>query len=224
MTIRHHQSDELLLDYACGALSEAWSLALATHLALCPDCRRALGEAEALGGALLEAAEPAPVAPGALDAVLARLDSAPAEPPIPGPAPEGGPLPELPEPLRGHVLDTAGTADLDRLPWRRLGLHTWHLPLRTGDPRATARLLRVPPGGAVPDHGHRGLELALVLRGAYADVTGRYARGDLQQTDETVEHRPRAEPGPDCVCLVVTDAPLRFRSLAVRLAQPLLGI
>ena len=36
MNIDHHPSEELLLDYATGALDEGWSIALATHLALCP--------------------------------------------------------------------------------------------------------------------------------------------------------------------------------------------
>ena len=37
--VQHHLSDELLLDYATGNLAEGWSIAVATHLALCPACR-----------------------------------------------------------------------------------------------------------------------------------------------------------------------------------------
>jgi putative transcriptional regulator len=33
-----------------------------------------------------------------------------------------------------------------------------------------------------------------------------------------------AEEGEDCICLAVTDAPLRFKSLIPRLAQPLFRI
>ena len=40
MSIRHHLTDDLLLAYAAGSLNEGWSLAIATHLSLCPDCRR----------------------------------------------------------------------------------------------------------------------------------------------------------------------------------------
>ena len=32
MKITHHLSEELLLDYSSGALSEAWSIAVAAHL------------------------------------------------------------------------------------------------------------------------------------------------------------------------------------------------
>ena len=40
VSVRHHPDDELLLDYASGALGEAESLVIATHMALCPICRR----------------------------------------------------------------------------------------------------------------------------------------------------------------------------------------
>ena len=35
MNINHHVSDVLLTRYATGGLGEAWSLAVATHAALC---------------------------------------------------------------------------------------------------------------------------------------------------------------------------------------------
>ena len=54
MTIRHHISDDLLVSYAAGSLAEGWSIAVATHLALCPSCRRRLSVAESIGGEMLE--------------------------------------------------------------------------------------------------------------------------------------------------------------------------
>ena len=76
----------------------------------------------------------------------------------------------------------------------------------------------------MPDHGHRGTELTLVLQGAFRDATDRFDAGDIEIANEDLEHRPVAEPGQDCICLAATDAPLRFRSLIPRLAQPLLRI
>jgi putative transcriptional regulator len=76
----------------------------------------------------------------------------------------------------------------------------------------------------VPAHTHRGQELTLVLSGAYHDETGRFARGDFQELDSDVVHQPHAEQDIDCICLAITDAPLRFKSLAAQLAQPLIGI
>jgi putative transcriptional regulator len=62
------------------------------------------------------------------------------------------------------------------------------------------------------------------LCGAFSDTTGRYGRGDIQEADETLEHQPHAVAGEDCICLAVTDTPLRFSSFAARLIQPFIGI
>ena len=51
-----------------------------------------------------------------------------------------------------------------------------------------------------------------------------FARGDIEDADEDLQHVPTATADADCICLAVTDAPLRFRSWLVRLVQPVLGI
>jgi putative transcriptional regulator len=220
MNIEHHPSSDLILDYATGAMREAWSLAIATHLSLCPDCRRNVAGMEALGGQLLDTAAPAPLAAGALDAVMARLDWAPTKPDAPPPSRHQYVNRRvLPEPLRRYV-----GGDVGDLKWQRLGLGAYQFLIPTGESGATARLLRIPAGLAVPAHTHRGLELTLILSGAFSDTTGMYRRGDLQEADENLSHQPHAAPGQDCICLAVTDAPLKFSSLAARLVQPFLGI
>ena len=69
----HHLSDELLFAYAAGTCTEAESLLVASHLTLCPLCRHRLEEMEAVGGALLEEAEPEPVGDMLAD-IFARID------------------------------------------------------------------------------------------------------------------------------------------------------
>ena len=76
----------------------------------------------------------------------------------------------------------------------------------------------------MPDHGHRGLELTLVLQGAFRDETDRFGPGDIEIADEAMEHTPIAESGEVCICLAATDAPLRFNAIIPRLAQPFLRI
>jgi len=218
MTIKHHLSDELLTAYAAGALPEAFSLAVATHISLCDDCRAALAACEAVGGALVEAVDgTVPMGAGALDAVFARLGAAPETAPAPK-----APLardPVLPAPLHDYV-----GGDLGRIKWRPLGMGVRQAILPMGDKSASARLLYIPAGRAVPDHGHRGMELTLVLQGAFRDAAQRFARGDIEIADEADQHTPVAEDGADCICLAVTDAPLRFTSSIPRLLQPLFRI
>jgi putative transcriptional regulator len=218
VTIRHHLSDDLLVSYAAGSLAEGWSLAVATHLALCPQCRKRLTLAEDIGGELLDATETSEDVTSSWEAVRRRL----AEPvvieaprPTPGGRREGG----LPEPLRSYL-----GGDIDTLRWRSLGRGAYQIRIPTADSETQVRLLRIPAGKPVPEHGHGGRELTLVLRGSFADGDDLFARGDIEDADASLTHQPIATPGEDCICLAVTDAPLRFRSWIVRAIQPILGI
>ena len=89
---------------------------------------------------------------------------------------------------------------------------------------ARARLIRFKPGTVLPDHSHSGQELTVVLSGSYSDTQGRFACGDMAELDGSVDHRPQVDSDEDCVALIVTDSPLRFRGLIARLAQIWTGI
>lgn len=212
-TIRHHLNDALLMGYAAGHLSEAFGLVVATHVTMCDDCRARLESFEALGGAVIEAEDETAVSTDALARMMARLEvhvvSAP---------PKAPRKTSLPSPVAAYV-----GGDLDAVKWRALGGGVRQAILPTG-PKATVRLLHIPAGQAVPDHGHRGMELTLVLRGAFRDATDRFGPGDLEIAGEDLAHKPVAEAGEDCICLAATDAPLRFAGLMPRLLQPLFRI
>lgn len=223
MTIQHHPDDELLVGYASGELAEAWSVLIATHTALCPACRNKVRAAEAVGGALVDDSEPADMAADALEATLARATARAAAPEqrqvvTTDSDPETS-RPVLPQPLR----DYAG-GDLASLRWRRLGHGAHHIPLVSGRGAPTARLIRIPAGQPVPEHGHNGLELTMVLQGSFVDGDMQFSAGDVETADSDLEHQPVATPGQDCICLAVTDAPLRFRGPVARLVQPFIGI
>lgn len=214
MTIRHHLSDQLLMGYSAGQLPEAFNLVVATHVSMCDECRARLASFDAVGGALIEEIEEIEMSEAALEAALARIEGLPQATRSEPFRPAG----ILPAPLADYV-----GGDLSMVRWRRIGGGVKQAILPTGRD-ASARLLYIPAGVAVPDHGHRGLELTLVLQGAFADENDRFNRGDVEIADEEMEHTPVALAGEDCICLAATDAPLRFRGLIPRLAQPLLRI
>lgn len=220
MTIRHHISDDLLVSYAAGSLAEGWSIAVATHLALCPSCRRRLTVAESIGGDMLETLSGDASVDDAWASVRSRLQqpakAAPSRSRETPPAGHGG---GLPEPLRSYV-----GGDIHTLKWRPLGRGAYQIPIRTGDRETRVRLLRIPAGKPVPEHSHGGRELTLVLSGSFVDGDDLFARGDLEDADASLTHQPVATPDTDCICLAVTDGPLKFRSWIVRAIQPMLGI
>jgi putative transcriptional regulator len=85
-------------------------------------------------------------------------------------------------------------------------------------------LIRVTPGTALLEHGHTGLETTVILQGAFDDGIGCYQVGDFGEADGTLNHRPRALAGEDCICLVATSGHLSARGLLGRLVRPLLGM
>jgi putative transcriptional regulator len=213
-TIYHHLSPQLLMAYSAGTLPEAFDLIVASHLSLCDQCRAEAESYDAVGGALLED-ETADLSEDSLAETL-RMIRTGAEAPASPPAPAVDAV--LPRPIRDFV-----GGDIDAVRWQNVGMGVRQALLPVNG-TARARLLHIPAGTAVPDHGHRGMELTLVLRGAFRDEGGRFGPGDVEIADDEVEHTPVAEEGEDCICLAVTDAPLRFSGLVPRLAQPFLKI
>ncbi len=218
MRTSHHIPDEMLLAYAAGSAPEAWSLIVATHLSLCSDCRAVVGNTEQIGGELLDSLTPETLSEDAFDLLMREIDSQAGKQELPK-APSTQIPSVLPEPLRSYV-----GGDLHALKWRRLGKGAFHIPIATKDQSAQARLLKVPAGNPVPMHGHNGEELTLVLTGSFTTHQGKFQRGDIEAADDSVEHMPVAGPEEDCICLAVTDAPLKFKSLGARLVQPFIGI
>lgn len=204
--------------YSAGSLPEAFNLMVAAHLSLCDRCRAEAESYDSLGGELLEEAD-APVAEmqaSSLDATMALIAGGAA----------GGPTTRkthsrdkvLPMPLQDYI-----GGGLDSVRWKSVGMGVKQAILPTSA-TASARLLHIPAGAAMPNHGHRGVEMTMVLQGAFRDEGEYFARGDVEIADSDMHHTPVADIHEDCICLAVTDAPLTFRGLIPKLAQPFLRI
>lgn len=210
-SIVHHIPDHLLLSYAAGSLPQPFSLVVAAHVSMCDECRARLGAHEGAGGVLLERSDPTILSESAKNSILSRLDDTVAE------------LEPVHE--RSGIFPSPVMQALNGLPpkWKSLGMGARQSILEENS-EGSVRLLYIPAGQAVPDHGHNGLELTLVLQGAFSDETGRYGAGDVEIADADLEHTPTAEEGEPCICLAATDASLRFNSWVPRLLQPLFRI
>ncbi|NNE50790.1 MAG: transcriptional regulator [Sulfitobacter sp.] len=212
MPIKHHLHEPTLLAYATGNLPEAVNLVVAAHVSLCDECRALAETFDTVGGALLEETAAVGLEQDSLDRALARIETeapAPRAPVSPG---------TLPAPVQAYV-----GGDLSAVKWRPVGMGVKQALLPTSD-TASARLLLIPAGAAIPDHSHSGQEFTLVLQGAFADEEDRFARGDIEIADDKVHHQPVADIGEDCICLAVTDAPLKFSGWLPRMVQRFVGI
>lgn len=218
MTIRHHPREDTLLAYAAGTLAPALSALVACHIAMCPSCRAELRRMELIGGALLRREKGAELKERVVEQALSRLAANDGDRSAIPPHPQAPPG-LLPAPIARYL-----GMQIDDIPWRRLadGVEQYRLrlPRRSG----ALRILRVQPGRKLLRHGHRGAELTLVLKGAYSDETGDYREGEVADLDEDIEHRPRALGEQECICLVASERPARYKTLRLRLLRPFLGI
>ncbi len=220
MTISHHLDEATVLSFAAGVLAPAIAVAASAHIAMCPTCRERLGAAEAAGGALLDDTDQQPLSQGALNNVLEQIEAGDRAPRDAAPVAETESDDVLPKPVT-KVLGSS----LDDIGWKRIGrgIATHQIDLGEDEP-SKLFLMKIDAGRKMPEHGHGGSELTLVLSGAYSDECGRFARGDVADLDEDVEHQPVVDAGEDCICLVAIEQPTRFKGLVPRLFQPLVGI
>lgn len=211
MTAKHHPDPSSIMSYAAGSLPESIAMVVACHLSSCEHCRELLADAEEVGRSLLEALEPAPMTEGVRESMLAMLDNIEPEPlPLVALKPSSGNIPAPLQPMLGQ--------ELDKLHWRTLapGMKQFIIPTSEGK----LRLLKIAPGTSMPMHSHTGSELTMVLQGSYSDELGRFCAGDVADLDPEIRHQPMVDTHEDCICLIATDAPLKFSGLIPRLLQP----
>jgi putative transcriptional regulator len=206
--IAHHPNEVTLLGFAAGTLSEPLAAVVAAHAALCTRCRAEIADMELIGAALL-------------GVPISEAERGPA---VRIPARRTGAVPKpialavsaLPAPIAAAYGLTYET-----IPWSWLAPGVMHYRLALSpSSKGDLRLLKVAAGVQLPEHGHSGSELTLVLEGAFRDVTGHYQRGDVQDADVELEHHPFADPETGCVCIIASEGPARFKGLVGRLLQP----
>jgi len=217
VSITRHPDTAWLFDFANGSLSPGFELLISAHVAACTTCAREVQMAEQLGAELMLASP----ARGTLVTAEDIMDADPAD--------SAWVTPRRGVPSATEAVDLQGLVSkyldcgLSALSWGNAGKGLQIARLRA-DQDERVMLLRAAPETVLPRHTHDGSELTLVLKGAYFAGDAIYAAGDVEDADESVDHQPVVTREGECLCLAVTDAPLRFRSWLPRLAQGFLGI
>ncbi len=229
MNIQHHLDISTLMAFATGNLSEAFSAVVSAHLSLCEDCRNELANLEIIGGALIDHVEPVQIKSETRASLEKQFDLL-----MQDTLSSDITLKDtkehkinrdiecdiLPYPLP-QILDQS----YNQIKWTFLapGIYAHKIPL-SKDSTEDLRLLKIAPGCVMPEHGHHGAELTLVLSGSYTDKYGQYRRGDIADLDHDDEHQPVADEGQDCICLFASEKTMKFKGLVPRLLQPIIGV
>ncbi len=212
MTISHHPNDETLAAYAAGSLDEGSAFVIAAHLAMCPACRHSVRDFECIGGALLGDAEPSRLGRAHDGAAMQELALAP-EPQLVSP----------PKPGVDTVERLISLYGQGRWKWRGFGVHSADIGVPVED-GVRVFLLKAAAGTKMPQHTHSGVELTLVLKGAFEHEFGRFEPGDIEDADSQIDHRPMVDAGSECICLVAMSGRLQLHGLVGKLFQPFVRI
>ncbi|NQW49903.1 MAG: cupin domain-containing protein [Rhodospirillales bacterium] len=211
---RHPAPEELLLDYAAGALSDGPALALAVHVALDPASRRTVDQLYAVGGALIEGEPEALLDDAAFEQAFARVGKAMVEPRAAAASGHPG-FGWAPPPLACHLRPDSN--------WRRILGKFEEIRLDVPGDAHRVSLLRLEPGRGLPEHKHTGYEYTVCLQGGYTDETGSYSVGDFAVGLGSERHEPIADPGEPCIALVVAEKPIVLTGPWGRWLNPLVS-
>ncbi|MFB9952216.1 ChrR family anti-sigma-E factor [Rhizobium puerariae] len=212
MLLNLERLDLLIAHYVAGSLPEPAHVLVGAHLEMQATALRFADTLDELAGAALRRSDP--VAMSSRDLQLTTiLNSAP----LPA-APRMDAEKRFPSSMQAYT-----GSSLADIPWKTK-LPGFRQYVIEKVPDVEASLLWVRAGRALPHHGHRGLELTLVLEGEFHDHRGNFSRGDVSIADEMLEHRPVAGKQGPCICFSVLFAPITLSGSRLRLVADILGI
>lgn len=212
----HEQIDTtetLMAHYVAGSLPEPARVLIRSHLEMRPDNRSLVNALELLAGEALENTPGAAIADRKQRLAAIFSSTSPESEPQAARRPETALFPRALRDLVGF--------EVEDVPWRRRlpGLKEYSLDMDGCE----VRLMWIRPGRALPAHTHQGMELILVLDGAFNDERGHFGPGDISIAGETVDHRPVAEKDRPCIAFAVSDGPVRLTGSFRRMIGDLIG-
>jgi putative transcriptional regulator len=216
---QHHPDSNLLLEFASGSLDHGQSIAIASHLHYCTQCRAKVMDFERIGAAIMvthkhDIQENSDTTAQQFDRLMTKIEQIKTSP-IPTcstPAHSNDAHnhhPELPKAVRKMLLPTTR--------WKRITSSLRSAGLIAGQDKYGVSLQKIQAGGKVPQHDHRGTEITVVLKGSFSDEDGVYQQGDFLLRNEGDIHSPMASKNQDCLCLSVEQAPVKLTSVLGRL-------
>lgn len=200
--------EDTLAMFAAGQLNPAESALIASYLTLNPQARSRTQLYTNIAGSFFEEEYSASVSIDCLNTVLSRIegqriDQQNAQITLDK---NEALAQKLPQPLLSFAQDSKRSVDLQPfLPgYQRMVFTSKNAPVH-------AELLQIDAGKKVAEHSHKGLEMTLILDGAFDDETGRYEKGSLIITDEEVTHSPIADLTDGCLCFTTRHNALQFK-------------
>ena len=183
--------NELIFDFASGALGASKSIFASTYLFLNTKASNLNSTFESLlGDSLLENKDTPVSKLKYTDCISDKMKTQKQD------LNKFGPLSKIIGPL-------------DKIKWKQVfkGFNEFTTKIHGDD---ELKLIKMDPGASVPLHSHGGKEYILVLEGSFCDEYGKYSRGDIQINDQKIKHTPIASQNDGCICLTITEKDVIF--------------
>lgn len=224
----HDAYHALMLGYACGTLDQAQTLITAMHIAMSKNAQRILRDYESVGANFLERdCNPVDLCTSALDNVLERIEKAETQAKA-RTEQDDSPNTEhtlnarmCAEQLIAYALNECDKEHTICKSWKKVYPGFQSIDLNLCCKKSTARLIKAAPAKKPPRYNRNGIEITLILDGAYSDSTGIHTKGDLIVSEEYQKHSHKSCAENGCVYMVVSDAPIRLSGIA-KLFSPFL--
>jgi len=215
-----HPTENTLLEFSAGNLDWAMGICVSAHLQLCPHCRHKVSQFNKVGGAVLDNAKTAELAPSSFTNLMQRIQTASVAEPAPSsaPEPEDPRTKDLPDVVKKLI------ANNKTIKWSSVSPGLKAARLATGQDKYEVSFHKIKRGSKVAEHDHRGTEITLVLEGSFSDANGNYVPGDYIVKTPGDIHRPMASQDQDCLCLSVVEAPVKVTGLMGKIVNPFLTI
>lgn len=212
-------SEDVITDYSAGNLSPAKHIIVACQSEISEQVANRVAFQEGIAASLIEDGASEALSPLFMGNVLAAL---PEQDGFVAPAQCDSAEGMAPKSLR-HMLGHG----LKDMKWKSLipgvAVHDilGNRHTKDGD---RLYLLKAKGGMKMPEHSHNGEEWTLILTGSYKTGEKQFVRGDLHIEDETETHSPHIDEGEDCICLVMTQGPLKMQGWLPKVVQSVVGI
>ena len=209
--------EDAITDYALGTLSPAKHVMLACQSEISEDVAERVAFQEEIAASLIENGDGEALSPLFMGNALAALP--PQEGASSSASEQDGLAPKSLRNMLGHGLKD--------MKWKSLvpgvAVHDILGNRKTvnGD---RLYLLKAKGGMRMPDHSHTGEEWTLILTGSYTVGEKRFTRGDMHIEGEDELHAPHIDEGEDCICLVMTQGPLKMQGWLPKVVQKVVGI
>lgn len=207
-------SEQVLTDFALGKLSPAKHVLVRCQREMSLEVTSQVAFQEQIAAAFMDDMQDVSLSPNFLENVLAALPDAEDKAQMVDPD-------DLPPSLRNILGQT-----LQDMEWKNMVPGVAIHDIMGSRKYDTERLylMRVGAGMKMPEHSHTGEEWTLILTGSYSIEDEQFTPGDLHIVNEDRTHQPKIDDDEECVCLVMTQGPLKMKGILPKLVQPIVGV